>query len=486
MTTSMKAMYVNKFLRAFTDEFTVKDFIKFMSYVDCPITKEEAQEIVDGSPYLFAYGRGKYRTRAGVFTGQCFSFAITKEECDNQCFVPGHRCIPFVEPDIVSSALSFSWKGKTLKKKNVVFSKEFALEHFSLYGEEYETQYIAGDPGMKDFTLASNDFELPMNVTLNSVDLSPLFEEVYIKPGDRILLRVSDWDLGTLEIEPLIRESSETLELTKDDILRNRWYKNLEKDLLDFFKRVGPCSSIEEQLAGVFFENIDELCTPECGSIEEFLKRTKAVSVELFGVETRLWFTGETVPAIGGWNGEDDYDAGLTHQNLLYSIPDYVLDEYIKDYAWQKRTDMNELISEIFPKTFYIPPKYREQLLLHIVNRNDIILKNYNWFADHQLGDIRHRALDLYTKISALVYEIDRTGGRFGSYPQQELVILIQLYSHLTKLVESFSFDSESIARDTETISASLEGMQFNYEDIELELRHAVFDCKKKDFTVIE
>lgn len=486
MNNSTKAMYVNQFLRAFPDEFSIREFIKYMSYVDCKITKEEAEELVSTSPYLFELEKGKFITRAGAFTGRYFSFALSKEECDNQCFLPGHRCLPFVDQEVMSCSLIFVWNNAVLSNKIVSYPKTFALEHFSLYGEEYESQYIANDPGMKDFDLAAHDFDLPMQVNLTSVDLSPLFKIYDINPGDRLLLKVDNWNEGILSVEPLLREQSENLEITGDDITRNQWYKNLEKYMTDFFNKRGPRSSIEEQVADVFFEYRNELCIRQCGSMEEFLKRTKSISTELFGVETRLWFAGKTVPAVGMWNGDDEGEVTGIRHNLFYSVPDYVVDEYIKDFAFNKKTDVQEMMDTIFPKTFFIPEEYRQELLLHITNRNDIILNSYNWFADHQLGDIRHKALILYTKISGLVYEIDRTGGRYNSYPQQELVILIQLYTHLSKLMETLAFDPNSISNETETISVSLDGMEYNFEDIEGALRNAVLASKKKDFTVIE
>lgn len=481
-----KVLYVNKFIRAYPEEFSIKEFVKYMSYVNCEITNDEALEIVESSPYIFQTARDKYITRASVFSNRYFSFIITKEECDNKCFIPGHRLIPFVDQEIIACSFGFFYEGNELLKRNAEFTKDFALEHFSLYGEEYESQYIANDFGMKDFSLSDNNFELPQKITLWAVDLSPLFEKYDIVPGDRILLRVENWDEGFISIEPVLRDKNSTLTITTDDIERNKWYKNFEKFLLEQFNSLGPCSSIEEQIANVFFEHIDELTQKNCGSVEEFLKWTKAVSVECFGVETRLWRAGEVVPAIGDWNDDEKENEVRGMQNLLYSVPDYVLDEYLKDYAYQKKTDMNGLIKDIFPKTYYIPEENRSEILLHIEKRNDIILKNYNWFADQKIGDIRNKALVLYTRISALVYDIDRTGGRFGSYPQQELVILIQLYTHLAKLVETIAYDAESIVKDIDTISCSLDGMQLNFEDIEMELKNAVMACKKRDFKVIK
>lgn len=487
MNNSNKIMYVNKFLRAFPDEFTLKEFVKCMSYLDCKISPKEAQDLIDSSPYVVELESGKFKTRAGCFSGKIFSAILSEEECSNQCFLPGHRCMPFVDQEIMSYSLNFVWDNNILEKKFIEYPKEFALEHFSLYGEEYESQYIANDPGMEDYNIAEHDFELPMKVKLTSIDLSSLFKKYKIKAGDRLLFSVENWDEGIINVMPLLREKNENLELTEDDILRNQWYKAVEKSFLLQFKERGPRSSIEEELAELFIEFEEELCTKFCGSIEEFLKRTKKVSVELFGVETRLWFAGKAIPVIGPWNQEpESRNTNKTKYNLIYSVPKFIIDEYIKDFAYQKKTDMTELMDMIFPHRYFIPDTYRKDLLLHITNRNDIILSEYNWFADHQIGDIRHNALLLYTKINGLVYEIDRSGGRFNLYPQQELVILIQLFNHLTKLIESIAFEPESLIDEANTIAASLDGMEFNFEDIEDVLRSAIFASKKQDFTVID
>lgn len=486
MSDSTKALYVNKFLRAFPEEFSVKEFIKYLSYLNCKVTKEEAEELIYGSPYVFELESGKFVTRAGAFTGRYFSVVLSQEEYENKCFLPGHRCMPFVDQEVMSYSLIFIWNGNVLPNKIVEYSKEFALDHFSLYGEEYESQFIANDPGMSDFDLSANDFELPMKINLQSVDLSPIFKRYNIQSGDRLLFTVENWDEGIINVTPCLREKSENLELTGEDIERNKWYKNLEKYMKELFDKLGPRSSIEEQVADVFFEHADDLCIRQCGSMEEFLKHTKAVSVESFGVETRLWHSGQVIPAIGMWNVQDDGGEIDMKPHLMYSVPDYIVDEYIKDHAFKKKKDIQELMDTVYPPVFFIPPEYRQELLLNITNRNDIILDSYNWFADHQIGDIRHKALLLYTKISGLVYEIDRTGGKFKTYPQQELVILFQLYTHLTKLMETLAFDPNSLVKDTDTISASLDGMDFNFEDIEGALRSALFASKKNEFTVIE
>ena len=49
---------------------------------------------------------------------------------------------------------------------------------------------------------------------------------------------------------------------------------------------MGPCASIEEQLACVFFDDVKVLCTAHCGSVEEFLQQSRKVAYEPFGINT--------------------------------------------------------------------------------------------------------------------------------------------------------------------------------------------------------
>lgn len=484
MKNKTKAIYITRFLRGFPDAFTVDELIRYLGYLNCKLSKVELQEILNDSQYLFKVDNNTFITRAGVFTDQYFSVCLTKEEVEAQCFLPGHRLLPFVDQDALSSTLSFYYKKKMLPKKVVTFTREFAYEHFSLYGMEYGSQYIANDPGMIDYDFVDNDCDLPAEVNLLCVDISDFFKKYSIKAGDRLLLKVANWDECVLTIEPLVRCEA-VLEVTSEDILRSKWYNKFEKALLKTFDVFGPCGSIEEQLANVYFTNMSELSNSFCGSVEEFLLKTKKVDMEFFGVETRLWKKGEYVPVLGSWNKTDN-SKKKNLQGMSYIIPDFILDEYIKNYLFIKKEDFSKLITEIFPSSCYISSEYRNSLLLHIAKRNAIILSEYNWFADYKIGKIREIALPLYTKVSKIAYEIDQAGDKVKKYPQQELIVLIQLYTHITKLLETIAFDPEQILNDVDTIMMSLEGMNLNFYDILPKLNETIFKLKQENLILIK
>ena len=134
--------------------------------------------------------------------------------------------------------------------------------------------------------LASQDFELPPEVHLTVNSLEPLVKYCSFKYGDRILCRVVDWDFGRIEVVPVKRDEN-PMRMQTDDLERQNWYARFESDLLESFAVVGPCASIEEQLACVFFDDVKVLCTAHCGSVEEFLQQSRKVAYEPFGVETR-------------------------------------------------------------------------------------------------------------------------------------------------------------------------------------------------------
>ncbi|MCQ2611825.1 MAG: hypothetical protein MJ169_08755 [Treponema sp.] len=484
MDASKKSFYIDKFIRNYPSEFTIKEFMRFLNVTGEKVTKEEAEEILEASPYIFVSGKKSYLTHAGAFSLGVFSFMPSQEEVEAGAFVPGHRCIPFTDFDMYSFDLTFVFGEKKLKKVRHEFSREFALENFVLYGEEFEVQYIASDPAMNGYSLSDSDFELPARVNLSCFDFNKIKEEYGFSYGDRFECMVTDWDKGIVEIVPVIR--GEKLQVNSGDLGRTKWNHDFEKALINIFNEMGPCATIDQQLAFVFLNNKKELMGRNCSSVIEYLSKSKVVDFEFYGVETRLWFKGKDVPAFGPWNQESgENEIFCKPANLKFNLPEFILDEFIKDFIFEKRQDFEELIEIAFPQTFYIPPEDRQELILHIINRSGILKKEYNLFADQPVAEIRHKALELYSKVNEIVYNIDRNCAGFETYPQQELVILIQLYTHTTKMLESIAFETAYVKAESGTMMASLEGMCFHFEEIEPNLKNAIETNKKEDFTVI-
>lgn len=482
-----------RFLRTYCQLFTARDMGRILSQMGIRASSRETEDFLETHPLVFPLEKEYYITRAGAFTGELFSIKPTSAEYAQNVLVAGDRCIPFVDSEMLSSSLDFYIDGIKLPKKVAQFDSDDAIDMFVLYGEEYAPQYIAADPANSGLDLVDSEFALPNTVKLTGVDISLLKDTYGFSKNDRLLCRVTDWDAGKIEIQILHETAGDDLfDRGAGGENRLHWYNMFEQYMIDGFERLGPCSTIEEQLADVFFEHRLELCIQDCGSVEEYIhSHAKKVGMEFFGVETRLWYKGKDVPAVGKWNATQLDLAGSSvdqfsdSEHIFYTMPDFVFDQYIIDMFYRKSDDEDALLKRIFPEEFKLTKAELKYVMLHLTERNGILRADYNWFADQIAGPVRQQALDLYGKVALLVYKIDCSGNALEQFPQQELVILSQLYSHITRILESVA-NNDHIEEDSEAILLSLDGMEMNFEDIEGELEYAVSQQKKNRFTVVK
>ncbi|MCR5494429.1 MAG: hypothetical protein K6F15_02225 [Treponema sp.] len=486
-------LLIHQFLRSYLEPFSVAEFVAFVKECGVKTTDRECVEYLDSNINVFALKNERYATRAAVFTDQYFSFKPGRKEFEQGLFITGHRCVPFVDPEILSFGINFVYKGKSLEKKTGTFDSQTVLDLFTLYGDEYSSQYIASDPVNSHIDLGKSDFILPpvVNVTCNS--LEPLIKDGF-KSGDRIICHVSDWDSNTVEIEFEARQTN-SFQMTDADLARGEWYSNLDKFLCETFEHHGPLSSIEEQLATVFANHRTLLCKKNCGSLDEFFDRTNKVGFQLFGVETRLWNKGEDVPAIGKWNSldvttneydeNDDFDYESRGESIE-PIPQYITDSYIKDFLFTKNDKIEEILPKLYPNFHRLTRFQQNFMLLHLKNRHAIISANYNRFADSEIGELRNKALDLFSSVNNLVYAIDMIKSDLSNYPQQPLVILSQIFGHVMHILEMCESDVAAVIQERNEILLSIEGMELNFECVDEDLKTVLEKETKNGFVIIK
>ena len=125
-----------------------------------------------------------------------------------------------------------------------------------------------------------------------------------------------------------------------------------------------------------------------------------------------------------------------------------------------------------------------QELALNLKEQISIISDNYNWFADQIFGPVRERCLELYAKVSGLVRKIDYNGKSFLDFPSSELVILLQLHEHILKMLENLG--SEPGAEEmAENYLLSLDGMEWNFEEIAGVLEDALAKEQKNHFKIV-
>ena len=112
--------------------------------------------------------------------------------------------------------------------------------------------------------------------------------------------------------------------------------------------------------------------------------------------------------------------------------------------------------------------------------------KNYNWFSDFEIANIRQKVLELYRSIISLVYEIDTANINLNDLPQQSLVILTQLLSHTRFILESLLSYDEISSVDISNYEGSLEGMKYSLDEISIDLRDSLSKLIKTKFFMLK
>ncbi len=422
--------------------------------------------------------------RPSFCTNYRFGIKPTKNEILQGTFIVGHRCLPFANPEMLPHELTFFVNGEKVLQKQIPFNIDEILKAYELYGEEYIAQYISLDPANEDTDFAKKEYELPQRTELFLPDLSSYYKKWKFKTGDRLLCKVTDWEQGFVEITYLENQKKNPFLNTEEDEKREKWFLSFAEAISMVFEEKGPCSAIEEQLLYAFIYKKELLDIDECGSVEEYLEQTKTICIKEYGVESRLWRINEEIPIMGSWMtkyvGEPEEEGTIVNE---LGIPgsDLILDAFILDAFYQKKDDMKEIYSNIIPENTVMDKWQSSLLLLHIHKRYAIIAKDYNWFADFEVGRIRHIALDLYKKLVSLIYELD--GCKIPL--EQSLVVLSQLYGHTYHLIEALLYQINVKDKDISAADLSLDGMKMSFEDVHDDLYCVINKHRKDGFSIL-
>ena len=482
---------IEDFLSNHLDIFTVDEFYKYLKTHGAKVTKAEVKELLQLSDYVFSLVDNEFVTKAGVFTHRWFSFKPSREEVDKGYILLGHRCMPFISPEVSPDNILVMANNNVVDSEAKAFSMNLAMDTFALYGEGYVLPYIFNDKSNTSLALSSVQYSLPQEITLTCWPLEKITGGEPFKYGDRILCRSLSWGDGAVEM--MIQNSGLSEFVISDEAVeREEWYTHFENGLLESFDRHGPASSIEEQLSFLFLENQEQLCIRACGSVEEFLAHTTKIGFEPYGVESRIWRKGEQVPYIGKWSGIGlGRGAMLTDMALTLTphVIDAILEDRIYDISCGKKNipeDFEDVVKKVFPNMSMISSSERRLVLLNIEKRNDILKKMYNQFSDYPVAQIRKRILSLFTRVSELFCAIGGSGVSADIFPQQELVILSQLYSHVVRLLEEVENVYMKPNFPVDDVSLSLEGMEETFEEIGGTLFSSLEYNRSKGFEIVK
>jgi hypothetical protein len=301
-------------------------------------------------------------------------------------------------------------------------------------------------------------------------------------PGDRILARVEDWSAGVFSLEVFPASGIDSLEGQK-------WRECLEAALLQSFEINGPCASMDEQLAFAYFLDHERLFSPHGVSLGEFLDWSQAISIEPYGVETRLWHKDGEIPSQESWNlslistplslVEDAFvDMGLP-------LTQHIMESYVLDALYRREKDPSLIMERMVPLDWC-----KSAVCLPIISRAVHLRfkdlgETYNRFADDEPGSLRSRFLALHSALTKFLFSLQFGKISPNLIPDQGAVILGQLMSHTVSALENIDFPPQEDSADLDSLWASLESMEDSFFDIRTGITEMMPELERKRFSIV-
>ena len=415
---------------------------------------------------VFQLEKDVYITKTGCFTGREFGIKPSKYEIDHNILIVGHRCVPFIDGDILPFEIDFFFDKKKLSyvKKNILTSE--IIQHHKIFGEENFLQYVMFDPSNEDIDFSINGFELPSMMDFTVLDMEEFYKKSDFQYEDWIRARVISYADSQITLEPDCRHIYNPFEQSVFDEKKEEWNKVFESTFMENLKKFGPRSCIEEQLMFHFINSMFELSVPHAGSVEEYLKISQKIGFCEFGVESRLWILNEEISDSKNWVGKSVAESENPVSEMIgLQISDEIIDAFILDALFKKEEDPSNIIDRIFEADYGNTMEIEITKLL-LKNKFPILKRNYNWFADYEIAQLREEVLKIFKKTHNLYKNIENSQTQVDDYPQQDLITFMQLYSHTKKMIESLVLADDIDQSSINAAYSSLEGMNYTFEEI--------------------
>ena len=136
---------------------------------------QEARAFLENRHLAFYQSNDTWVSRRACFQTASFVIKPSKLELQNGILIPGQRCIPFANPELLPHELAFLWKGSEIAFTDTQGEPEEFYPYYSLYGEEYAPQYVARDNPENEKAFMNYPYEDPPEVSIQTLDMRNIY-----------------------------------------------------------------------------------------------------------------------------------------------------------------------------------------------------------------------------------------------------------------------------------------------------------------------
>jgi hypothetical protein len=489
MTVSQEdALY--EFLETVTEPFGLNDV---MARLRSANTKRngrlfaEVAALIDSRNIAFRLGENRWISRRGFFEPLLFVISPTRLELLNGILIPGHRCVPFANSALLPQQYSFCWQGNPLPLTTTEGPPDDFYPYYTILGEEYAPQYVARDNPQNEEAFNSDPFEDPPGVSIQTLDMRNLYRETSFVPGDRFSVRTLNWRTGAFELTKVGKDEWAEADLAS-------WVEAAEAGFEESFKRLGPGTSTDEQLAYAYWYGGKRMGELPAYALEEFLyEKTDRIETAAYGIESRFWYAGKEIPDRDSLEGTLAAPDRTVIEEILYRngipVSEYVVQAYVRDALYRSDTDIDRLLRRIIPPPVNMDERDMVIIVDYMIDVLEEFGREYSLFQDQAKGPIRQRVGELHTAVIALAAglqkgEIDREW-----LPKHTFVILSQIQNHAAGVMEDLEdpdIEDAPGESELEAMDNSLDIMIETYEDIKELIDESQDSFRRNNLSVVK
>jgi len=463
--------------------FTLDEAVAYLRAADSARVRrlpDETAALLDTRRLAFPLGGRRWLTRRGCFEPATFLIRPTRLELQNGILIPGHRCAPFVHPELMPHELSFFWEGGAIPTDTTEGEPDDFYPFYNLYGEEYAPQYVAKDNPRNEEAFNADPYEDPPEVSIHTLDMRAIYRAAGFVPGDGFVARVLEWHSGAFTLE----------KVGKDDWPESavdEWRQAMEQGFEETFRTIGPGGSTEEQMAFACWFGGERARTVPALALEEFLyEKTDRVETVVYGIESRFWYAGKEIPDARGLEGISRPDR-TPIETLLWRlrvpVTEYVVQSYIRDLIYRREDTLAPLISRIVPPGIRLDRRERRALIEYIREVLEEYQDTYSPFKDAAMAPLRQRVAELHTAVIELAVRIEDMDRAW--LPPHTFITLSQIQIHAAAALEELDVDDAPEDTELQAMDSALDSMLETYEDIRAQINESMENFRRSRLSLV-
>jgi hypothetical protein len=474
------------FLDNVAGAFTLDEAVTYIRMIEswrAARLAEETEAFINARKLAFAAGDRRWVGRRAFFEPLAFVISPTRLELANGILIPGHRCVPFANSNLLPHEYTFVWEGSPIASTSSEGPPGDFYRYYQIYGEEYAPQYVARDNPENEEAFIEDPYEDPPEVSVTTLDMRGIYRETSFVPGDRFVVHTLDWKEGRFKLEKATKD-----DWGKEDL--RAWFEAAENGFAESFGRLGPGSSTEEQIAYAYWYGGSRMGEVPACALEDFLfEKTDRIEVVEYGIETRFWYAGREIPDHKELYTGNMRPDRLPVEDLFYKnklpVSEYVIHSYVWDFLYRGEEDAGLIIKRLIPADVELDDMDMDFLEGYIDSVLEEFREAYSPFTDKAIGPVRQRAGELHTAVIELAFRLLNGDIDVSWLPRHTFIILSQIQNHTACVMEDLDSDETPPETELEAIDGSLDSMIETYEDMKELIENATDSFRRNKLAVV-